>query len=269
MEKDLKKIVKEKYQKIALQSKTQGDASTACCGVTTACGGAKVDYSIISSDYSKIDGYAADADLGLGCGLPTEFANIKNGDTVIDLGSGAGNDCFVARKEAGESGRVIGVDFAEAMLLKAWTNTNKLGYNNVSFVNGDIENIPLPEDTADVIVSNCVMNLVPDKVKAFSETFRVLKEGGHFSISDIIVEGDIPEALQKEAEAFAGCVSGAIQLSDYLDIVKTAGFKDLTIQKKTGVKIPNEIVEKYLQGEELSSFNKVNGIYSITLYAKK
>jgi ubiquinone/menaquinone biosynthesis C-methylase UbiE len=216
-----------------------------------------------------MEGYAADADLGLGCGLPTEFAKIKKGDTVVDLGSGAGNDCFVARAEAGESGRIIGVDFVDAMLMKARTNLNKLGYNNVSFVKGDIENIPLPEQTADVVVSNCVMNLVPNKQKAFGETHRILKTGGHFSISDIVIEGDLPDALKQDAEMYAGCVSGAIQLSDYLAIVEEAGFKNLVIQKKTAVNIPNEIVSKYLNGNELETFNKEQGIYSITLFAEK
>jgi len=267
MEKDLKEIVKDKYSKIALQSKEENQ--TSCCGVGTDCCDPTVDYTIFSDDYSSLEGYAADADLGLGCGLPTEFAKIKKGDTVVDLGSGAGNDCFVARAEAGEAGRVIGVDFTEAMLMKAWTNSNKLGFNNVSFVNGDIENIPLPEGTADVVVSNCVMNLVPDKVKAFSETHRILKDGGHFSISDVVIEGDLPDALRQDAEMYAGCVSGAIQLDKYLDIVKESGFKNLVIQKKKAVNIPNEIVGKYLQGEELQSFNTKQGIYSITLYAEK
>ena len=267
MEKDIKEIVKVKYGQIALQSKEVN--VTNCCGVGTDCSDAKVDYTIFSDDYSSIEGYTADADLGLGCGLPTEFAKIKEGDTVVDLGSGAGNDCFVARSEAGETGRVIGVDFTEAMLMKAWNNTNKLGYNNVSFVNGDIENIPLPEGTANVVVSNCVMNLVPDKVKAFSETHRILKVGGHFSISDIIIEGNLPDALRHDAEMYAGCVSGTIQLSEYLDIVKESGFKNLVIQKKKAVNIPTEIVAKYLTGEELNSFNKEQGIYSITLFAEK
>src|SRR5699024_6705572 len=150
-------------------------------------------------DYSEVEGYNPDADLGLGCGLPTEFAQIKEGDTVIDLGSGAGNDCFVARHETGPTGKVLGIDFAEPMIAKARKNAEKLEFNNVEFRYGDIEDVPVSDDLADVIVSNCVLNLVPDKQKVFSEIFRVLTPGGHFSISDIVLVGDLPETLREDA----------------------------------------------------------------------
>jgi ubiquinone/menaquinone biosynthesis C-methylase UbiE len=223
----------------------------------------------MADEYTDLSGYAPDADLKLGCGLPTEFARIKPGDTVVDLGSGAGNDCFVARAETGASGQVIGVDFTDAMLLKARTNVLKLGFKNVSFVKGDIENIPLPEATADVVVSNCVFNLVPDKSKAFAETHRILKTGGHFSISDIVLEGELPVGLQSAAEMYAGCVSGAIQMNDYLQLLKDQGFQNLTVQKKKSIVLPKEVLAKYLSAEAIQLFNRDFGIYSITVYGEK
>src|SRR5688572_18521364 len=194
----LKQLVKEKYGQIADQSKEQNE--TSCCGAGCGCG----DTAIMAEDYSNLQGYATDADLGLGCGLPTEFANIETGDTVIDLGSGAGNDAFVARSIAGSSGRVIGVDFTEKMIEKARGNAEKLGLNNVEFRFGDIEKLPVNDNVADVVVSNCVLNLVPNKDKAFAETFRVLKPGGHFSVSDIVLQGRLPEKLRQSAEMYAG-----------------------------------------------------------------
>ena len=203
---ELKKIVRDKYSQIAEQDKSLNQSS--CCGA----GGSSTEvYNIMTDDYSQLEGYNQDADLGLGCGLPTQFANINRGDTVIDLGSGAGNDCFVARHETGESGKVIGIDFTEAMINKARANAEKLGFNNVEFRQGDIEDMPVSDNVADVIVSNCVLNLVPDKQQVIQEIYRVLKPGGHFSISDIVLVGDLPEALREDAEMYAGCVAGAIQ----------------------------------------------------------
>lgn len=264
---ELKVIVQEKYSQIAEQSKTQNE--TSCCGVSGGCGIDTVDYVVMADDYSNLAGYNQDADLGLGCGLPTQFAHIKKGDVVVDLGSGAGNDCFVARAETGETGKVIGIDFTLTMLDKAKQNAQKLGYTNIEFVQGDIENIPLPDQTADVVVSNCVFNLVPDKAKAFTETYRILKKGGHFSISDIVIEGNLPENLQKDAEMYAGCVSGAIQKQSYLDTIKAAGFQNITLQKQKAIVLPTQILEKYLNPSELAQFNQQMGIYSITVYADR
>jgi SAM-dependent methyltransferase len=261
----LKELVREKYAQIALQSKETNASS--CCGAT-GCG--TIDYNVMADDYTKLEGYAADADLGLGCGLPTEFAKIKAGDTVIDLGSGAGNDAFVARSITGESGRVIGVDFTDKMIEKARTNSEKLGYRNVEFRQGDIENLPLAGNIADVVVSNCVLNLVPNKKQAFAETFRVLKKGGHFSVSDIVLVGDLPRELQKSAEMFAGCVSGAIQKDDYLSIIRESGFSNVTIQKEKRITLPEEILKDYLSSDQIDDFNSGNtGIFSITVYAEK
>lgn len=224
----------------------------------------------MTDDYSELEGYNSDADLGLGCGLPTQFAQIKKGDYVIDLGSGAGNDCFVARHETGAEGKVLGIDFTEPMIKKARENADKLGFNNVEFRYGDIEDMPVADGVADVIVSNCVLNLVPNKPKVISEIFRVLKPGGHFSISDIVLEGKLPNALREDAEMYAGCVAGAIQKETYLDQIKEAGFENVTIQKEKPIQIPEDILSKYLNEEEIAEFNSGGtGIYSITVFAQK
>lgn len=264
-ESKLKEIVKERYGKIAEQDKAINAAS--CCGATTPSN--KV-YNIMMDDYSTTDGYVEDADLGLGCGLPTAFAKIKKGDTVIDLGSGAGNDCFVARHETGVEGKIIGVDFTPSMIKKARENAEKLGYNNVEFREGDIDHMPVNDAVADVVVSNCVLNLVPNKEKVINEIFRVLKPGGHFSISDIVLVGELPDALRQDAEMYAGCVAGAIQKSDYLGHIQKAGFEHITIQKEKTINIPNDILSKYLNSEAIAAFLAGStGIFSITVYAEK
>lgn len=261
----IKQMVKEKYSEIALQTKEKNE--TSCCGAGNSCG---VDYTIFSEDYSKMEGYNPEADLGLGCGLPTEFAQIKKGNTVIDLGSGAGNDCFVARAITGESGKVIGIDMTEAMIDKARQNAEKLGFNNVEFRLGEIEKMPITSNVADVVVSNCVLNLVPDKVKAFKEIFRVLKNGGHFSISDVVLMGKLPEGLKQDAEMYAGCVSGAIQKNEYINIIKETGFENISIQKDKTILIPDEILKNYLSEKELANYKNGDfGIFSITVYADK
>jgi len=263
---NLKELVKEKYTQIADQGKEQNDAS--CCGATGCC--ATVDYSVFSEKYDKIEGYNPDADLGLGCGIPTEFAHIHSGNTVVDLGSGAGNDCFVARALVGASGKVIGLDMTEAMIEKARQNAEKLDFNNVEFRLGDIEKMPITANKADVIISNCVLNLVPDKPKAFSEIYRILKPGGHFSISDVVITGNLPEPIQKAAEMYAGCVSGAIQKELYLQIINDSGFETVRVDKEKQITIPDEILLNYLTSEELSTFrNSGVGIYSINVFAQK
>ena len=264
---DPKKLVKEKYGQIARGSKITLDTGD-CCSPPGCCTG--VDYTIFSDSYEKLEGYNPDADMGLGCGLPTEFAMIKEGDTVLDLGSGAGNDCFVARALAGEIGRVIGLDMTEEMIWKARDNAARLGYKNVEFILGDIEDIPLADNTADVIVSNCVLNLVPDKVKAFDEIRRVLKPGAHLSVSDVVFQGHLPEKLKHAAELYAGCVSGAIGLDDYLRIMEDAGLVSIKLQKVKPVTIPDEIFLQYIDKAELAEFKKSDaGILSITVYAEK
>jgi ubiquinone/menaquinone biosynthesis C-methylase UbiE len=208
--------------------------------------------------------------LGLGCGIPTQFAAIKTGDHILDLGSGAGNDCFVARAIVGETGKVTGLDFTDAMVTKAIANNQKLGFTNIEFVQGDIEEMPLPDNTFDVIVSNCVLNLVPDKNKAFAQMMRVLKPGGHFCVSDVVIKGELPEALRKDAEMYAGCVSGAIGMDEYLQIIENKGFKNTTVHKQKEISIPADILANYLTPEEIVSFqNGETGIYSITVSGYK
>ena len=261
----IKEMVRQKYSEIALQDKETNSCS--CCGS----GECSTEvYNIMSEDYAHLDGYNPDADLGLGCGLPTQFAKIKKGDVVIDLGSGAGNDCFVARAETGDTGKVIGIDFTPAMIEKARINAEKRGFNNVEFRQGDIENMPVTANVADVIVSNCVLNLVPNKKAVFSEMYRVLKVGGHFSISDIVLVGELPKELQEAAEMYAGCVAGASQKKDYLSFIEQAGFKNITIQKEKPIFIPEDILKNYLTEKEIAVY-KTNPtiIRSITVYAEK
>lgn len=245
----LKEMVRERYSAIALQDKETNQSS--CCG--SGCCSTDV-YNIMTDDYSTLSGYNPDADLGLGCGLPTQFATIKKGDVVIDLGSGAGNDCFVARAETGETGKVIGIDFTPAMIEKARANAEKLGYNNVEFRQGDIESIPVTANVADVVVSNCVLNLAPDKAAVFQEIYRVLKPGGHFSISDIVLVGKLPDDIRVSAEHYVGCVAGAIQKEEYLGIIREAGFREVAVQKEKGIEVPG-----------ITSAV----IFSITVFAKK
>ena len=261
----LKDLVRQKYSEIALQDKETNQSS--CCGA----GGCSTEvYKIMSDDYTTLEGYNPDADLGLGCGLPTQFAHIKQGDVVVDLGSGAGNDCFVARAETGDTGKVIGIDFTPAMIEKARINAEKRGFHNVEFRQGDIEKMPLTSNVADVIVSNCVLNLVPNKEGVFKEIFRVLKPGGHFSISDIVLVGQLPEALQKDAEMYAGCVSGAINKHEYLNMIYSNGFTNVTLQKEKAIVIPDDILKSYLDEKELAAFKDgTTGIFSITVYAEK
>ncbi|MBO0933101.1 arsenite methyltransferase [Fibrella aquatilis] len=269
----LKAIVRQKYADIALTDSALGVPVASCCSPTSCCGPASTDasYSILMNDeYTTMAGYAAEADLGLGCGLPTQFAQIKPGDVVVDLGAGAGNDCFVARAETGETGRVIGLDMTAPMIDRARHNAKTLGFNNVEFVYGDIEAMPLPAALADVVVSNCVMNLVPNKAQAFAETFRILKPGGHFSISDIVLVGALPDGLQRDAELYAGCVSGAIQQTDYLQLVVDAGFVNLQIQKQKVIDLPHDLLLSYLTADEITAYQQTGrGIFSITLYAEK
>ncbi len=264
-EQELKDIVKQKYSEIALQDKETNMSS--CCGA----GGCSTEvYNIMSEDYSTLSGYNADADLGLGCGLPTQFAKIKTGDVVVDLGSGAGNDCFIARHETGETGKVIGIDFTPAMIDKARHNAEVRGFNNVEFRQGDIEHMPITSNIADVVVSNCVLNLVPNKNAVIKDIYRVLKPGGHFSISDVVLVGALPEGLRKDAEMYAGCVSGAIQKEVYLELIHANGFENIIIQKEKPIVIPDDILKNYLSVDEITTLKTgATGIFSVTVFAQK
>ena len=250
-EDQIKEMVKQKYGEIALQDKTANQSS--CCGA----GGCSTEvYNIMSDDYKELEGYNPEADLGLGCGLPTQFAKINKGDVVIDLGSGAGNDCFVARHETGETGKVIGIDFTPAMIEKARVNAETRGFNNVEFRLGDIEHMPVSANSANVVISNCVLNLVPNKSNVFQEIFRVLKPGGHFSISDIVLTGELPEKIKSAAEMYAGCVASAIPKEEYLGYIQKAGFKNLTLQKEKAIIVPDDILKSYLNEQEIIEYKK-------------
>ena len=263
---DLKLVVKEKYGQIAKQSSLLTQSS--CCGTSGCCG--DLEISMIGDEYNTVEGHQKDADLGLGCGLPTQYAGIRVGDSVLDLGSGAGNDCFVARAIVGETGRVTGLDFTDAMVAKAIGNNQKLGFTNVEFVQGDIEELPLPDDNFDVIVSNCVLNLVPDKYKAFAQMMRVLKPGGHFCVSDVVIKGKLPDKLQKDAEMYAGCVAGALEMEEYLGLIERNGFANTTVHKQKTISIPEDLLANYLSQEEIAQFqNQENGIFSITVSGYK
>jgi arsenite methyltransferase len=261
-EKNIKQVVKQKYSEIAVASSRK-----CCCGSSN---NKIVGYKIMKDEYDNLDGYLAEADLGLGCGLPTEYAAIKKGDVVVDLGSGAGNDVFVARAVVGDEGKVVGIDFTDEMIIKANFNNDKLGFKNVEFKLGEIEDLPLTENFADVVVSNCVLNLVPNKDKAFSEIFRILKPGAHFCVSDIVLKGELNPELKKSAEMYAGCVAGALQQDEYLGIIKQTGFVNVDIKKTKVIELPDEILRKYLDDKGIELYKeKVKGIFSITVVGYK
>ncbi len=261
---EIKKTVKDKYAKIA-----EGSSNQSCCG-TSSCSTDSEVFNIVLDDYKNLDGYLPDADLGLGCGLPTEFAGIEKGDTVIDLGSGAGNDVFVARIETGEEGKVIGIDMTAEMIEKAEKNKAKSGFTNVEFKLGELENIPVEDNTADVVISNCVLNLVPDKKRAFSEMYRIIKPGGHFCVSDIVIHGEITEELRESAALYAGCISGALKEEEYLADIAEAGFTNVEIKKSKQIFLPASMLSKYLSAAGIKDYyENMKGVYSITVTGVK
>ena len=253
---EIKEAVRTKYNEIA-------EKNISCCGNET-------DIACISEGYDNIEGHDDAADLGLGCGLPTKASRLAEGQYVVDLGSGAGNDVFIARSIVGEHGKVVGVDMAESMVARARENNTRLGYSNVEFRLGEIEDIPLANNTADVVISNCVFNLVPDKQRAFAETRRILKQGGHFAISDIVTVGELPEDLRSAAELYVGCVAGAINKDQYLDTIRNAGFVDVEVTREREINLSDEILDKYLTADQKELLrNSGTGIYSVTVVAKK
>lgn len=262
---DIKEKVKETYSEIVSQPKKQNEESL--CGVGgSSCG---IDYSIFAEDYTKLDGYCKKADLGLGCGNPTEGVTIKKGDFVLDLGCGAGNDCFIARSYVGTEGKVIGLDFTPEMLKKAWQNLDESKFNNIEFRFGDIEDMPVANNLIDVVISNCVINLVPNKKKAFEEIFRVLKPSGFFTISDVVSTKELPIKIKNEANLYSGCVSGAIVKEDYLTMIKQIGF-NVEVKKEKEIKIPKEMMLQFLSQEEYQLFvDSEIKLMSITVVGKK
>ena len=262
--------VREKYAAVALG----GDfgASTSCCG-PGGCG-TPSDLSggiqFIGDDYAAVDGYVAGADLGLGCGVPTDLAELAPGQTVLDLGAGAGIDAFVARQIVGEAGRVLGVDMTPEMVAKARANAQAMGYTNVEFRLGEIEALPVETGTVDVVVSNCVLNLVPDKGAAFAETFRVLRPGGHFCVSDVVSRGAIPDAVRHSAELYAGCVAGAIDEADYLAGLRLAGFEGVEVRKAREIDVPDSALANVLAPSETEAYRASGvGLWSVTVFGRK
>ena len=260
-----KDAVKKSYGEIAQNNNTSG-----CCS-DSACCPSPDSANTMAVDYSNVEGYEDIADLSLGCGIPTEIANIQEGNTVVDLGSGAGNDVFVARRIVGEQGHVIGIDITPEMVQRAKENKTTLGYENVNFYLNDIENMAAVQNsTADVVISNCVMNLVPDKKTAFEEVHRILKEGGHFSISDIVYQGVMPKEIFEAAEMYAGCIGGAVEKGEYLATIKAAGFKNIQIKKERLIELSDELLLQHTDQATLKEFRDSNsGVYSITVYADK
>lgn len=256
---ETKTLVREKYAEIA-----RGESN--CCGTRTAAS----TYSQVGDSYASTPGYVPEADLGLGCGVPTAEAGLREGMTVLDLGSGAGNDVFVARREVGPEGRVIGVDFTPDMVLKAEANRQKLGYANVEFRTGEIEDLPVCDGVVDVVLSNCVLNLVPNKRRAFEEIYRVLKPGGHLCVSDIVLEGALPDKLRRAAEFYVGCVAGALPKATYLDTVGEVGFENIEVRKERAIQIPDTDLREHLTEDELAQYRASGArILSITLRADK
>jgi len=261
----LREMVRQKYAEI-VSTPTSG-----CC--TSACETdehADEKYNMIGDAYDGIDGYVADADLGLSCGVPVEHAGLRPGQTVLDLGSGAGLDVFVARNEVGEKGHVIGVDMTAEMVAKARENAEQSDLDNVEFRLGEIEHLPVLSDSVDVVISNCVLNLVPNKQQAFAEIFRVLKTGGHFCISDIVSSRVLPEWLKDIAEAYAGCVSGAVPKQDYLKLIQEAGFSRVTVATERRIDVPAEMIAKSLTSEQLEeAMGNDLHVMSVTVTAVK
>jgi len=253
----LKMTVQEKYTEVVTRK--------SCC-----CGGKKTSDDKLVEGYDQLEGYVKDADYGLGCGVPTQFANIKSGNTVLDLGSGAGNDVFVARAIVGIEGKVIGIDFTEEMIKKANENKAKVGFTNIEFRKGDIENMPVDDNSVDVVISNCVINLVPDKRKAFSEIYRVLKPGGHFCISDMVVNGSMSSELREDLSLYAGCIAGALSQDEYMQILKEVGFTNPEIKKSSKVITSRERLDKkYDAARADAMWSLADSLFSITFYAVK
>jgi SAM-dependent methyltransferase len=272
-DKKIKRIVQDRYADIA-------NRESSCCGSTKVCCGSNPS----PDDISKNVGYTKEqmqsvpegANLGLGCGNPTALASLKEGEIILDLGSGAGFDCFLAANKVGKNGKVIGVDMTPAMIKKAKENAKKNGYTNVEFRHGEIEELPVNDNSVDVIISNCVINLSPDKKRVFQEAFRVLKPGGRIIVSDIVLLKELPDFLKNSIEGYVGCISGASLKNEYLKFINEAGFKEITVTEETS--FPIELVIDDPTAEVLikkvsitkAELQKIgNDVVSIKVTAKK
>jgi ubiquinone/menaquinone biosynthesis C-methylase UbiE len=271
--KNIKKIVREGYAKIAKQS------SSCCAPVKTCCGSADP-----ATNISKSIGYTEEelravpegSNLGLGCGNPIALASLKKGEIVLDLGSGAGFDCFLAARRVGKNGKVIGVDMTPEMLEKARENAEKGDYKNVEFRLGEIENLPVADNSADIIISNCVINLSPDKSRVFQEAFRVLKPGGRLMVSDLVLVKELPDFIKTSVRAYIGCLSGAIMKDKYTDAIKKAGFQNVKIIEETSYPIElmanDQTAQAIIEDFEIppeKAKEVANSVVSIKVYGVK
>jgi len=265
----MKEFVKKTYSSIAKQKKKS------CCSSSCGTSGNRDISEKMGYAKKDLDSIPEDANMGLGCGNPVAIASLKEGETVIDLGSGGGIDVFLAAKRVGEKGKAIGIDMTEEMVKKARENAKKGGFKNVEFKKGDIENIPLQDNIADCIISNCVINLAEDKQKVFNEAYRVLKTSGRLLVSDIVILSNLPNSVIKSAEMYAGCIAGALKRDDYINKIKKAGFRKVDIVKEDPVNILNYIgcdkiisnMTKDISEEEIKRINKA--VISIKISAVK
>lgn len=258
----IREKVRAKYGAIAR-------SAAGCCGPREGCC-ADGSLDMIGDAYRAVEGHVAEADLGLGCGVPTRHAALRPGEVVLDLGSGAGNDCFVARHEVGPTGRVIGVDMTPEMIARARANAQKLGYDNVEFRLGEIEHLPVETSTIDCVLSNCVLNLVPDKTSAFAEIARVLVPGGRMCVSDIVATGPLPEPVREATGLYVGCVAGAIPQGDYVSLLRAAGLEDVRIVESRPIPLPDEALAPHLDAAGIAAF-RASGVElrSVTVLARK
>ncbi len=258
---ELREIVRQKYAQVVTAS-SPGCCRSDCCEENP--------LNMVGDAYDGVEGYMAEADLGLGCGIPVEHAGLRPGQTVLDLGSGAGLDVFVARNEVGAGGHVIGVDMTAEMIARARENAYRAGFENVEFRLGEIEHLPVLSDSVDVVISNCVLNLVPDKQQAFAEIWRVLKPGGHFCVSDIVASGELPEWVKGIAEAYAGCVSGAIPRQNYLQLIEETGFRQIEVARERRIQVPAELLAASLTpGQQAAIARSDLHVMSVTVKAFK
>ena len=261
---EIRAQVREKYGAIVRK------AASGCCSSSCGCGSGADSVDMIGDAYRSVEGYVAEADLGLGCGVPTEHAGIRPGDTVLDLGAGAGVDAFVARRLVGENGQVYGVDMTPDMVTKARANAEKLEYRNCEFRLGEIEHLPFERDSIDVIISNCVLNLVPDKARAFAEIFRVLRPGAHFCVSDIVASAPLPDGIREAAGLYVGCVAGAEAESRYFDIVTDAGFRDVRVVKSRRIDLPEDMLTGTLAAHDIAAARDADlNVKSVTVVGVK
>jgi arsenite methyltransferase len=265
-EDETRALVRERYAAIAREAESCCGPASCGCGPEMAPDG----LNVIGDAYAGIAGRLAEADLNLGCGVPTRHAALRPGETVLDLGSGAGNDAFIARHEVGPEGQVLGVDMTSEMVTKARGNAAKLGYQNVEFREGQIEQMPVDSGSVDVVISNCVLNLVPDKGRAFAEMFRVLRPGGRFCVSDIVATGELPAPVREVAALYVGCVAGAMAERSYLGLLETTGFQDVRIAEARPIPLSDEALAGYMSAADITAF-RASGIAlkSVTVLGTK